>query len=111
MNTQTETPNRTCCMATPPIIFLFVTLLVTTGTTALLCGAIMSDHWENVTWDRMLLEKLTHNTTNVLEWQLDGRAAVVTVQRESDVISPPNVTNFIKQFELFQRVDVERIYF
>lgn len=82
MHAQTETPNRTCCMATRPVIYLFVTLLVTTGTTALLCGAIMSDHWEQVTWDRTALERLTHNTSNSLQWQLDGRVAAVTVSRE-----------------------------
>lgn len=82
MHAQTETPNRTCCMAPPPVIFLFVTLLVTTGTTALLCGAIMSDHWERVTWDKTTLEKLTRNTSISLQWQLDERVAAVTVNRK-----------------------------
>lgn len=86
MHAQTETPNRTCCMAPPPVIFLFVTLLVTTGTTALLCGAIMSDHWEQVTWDKTILEKLTHNATNSLQWQLDGRVAAVNVNRKLQLI-------------------------
>lgn len=79
MHTHTETPNRTCCMAPRPVIFLFVTLLVTTGTTALLCGAIMSDHWEKLTWDKEILEKITHNKSSSVQWQLDGRAAIVTV--------------------------------
>lgn len=82
MHAQTETPNRTCCTAPPPIIFLFVTLLVTIGTTALLCGAIMSDHWEYVSWDKTTLEKLTNNTSDMLQWQLDGRVATVTVNRK-----------------------------
>ncbi len=69
-------------MAPPPVVFLFVTLLVTTGTTALLCGAIMSDHWENVSWDKTILEQLTHNTTNTLQWQLDGRVAIVSAKRK-----------------------------
>lgn len=72
-------------MAPPPVVFLFVTLLVTTGTTALLCGAIMSDHWENVTWDRNVLENLTRNissTNNSFQWQLNGRVGALTVNRE-----------------------------
>lgn len=79
MHAQTETPSRSCCMAPRPVIFLFVTLLVTIGTTTLLCGAIMSDHWEQVTWDKAMLEKLTQNTSDSLQWQLNGRVAAVTV--------------------------------
>lgn len=86
MHTQTETPARTCCMAPPPVIFLFVTLLVTIGTTALLCGAIMSDHWEYVTWDKTILEILTHNTNFSLEWQLNGKVAAVTVNSKLSIL-------------------------
>lgn len=82
MQAQSETPGRTCCLAPPPVIFLFVTLLVTTGTTALLCGAIMSDHWEYVTWDRTILEMLTFNKNISLQWQLNGRVAAATVNRK-----------------------------
>lgn len=108
MHAQTETPNRTCCMAPRPVIFLFVTLLVTTGTTALLCSAIMSDHWEKLTWDKAILEKITHNTSCSLQWQLDGRAAVVTVDSKFPLFGHYTLT-FTQSVLFFQKMDEKRI--
>lgn len=63
------------CSAPTPVIFLFVTLLMTTSATAMLCAAIMTDHWEHVTWDRASLDKMTNDSTHTLQWFLDGRVA------------------------------------
>ncbi|KAJ6636517.1 hypothetical protein Bhyg_15108, partial [Pseudolycoriella hygida] len=43
--------------------------------------AIMSDHWERVTWDKASLDKLTYNTTDSLQWYLNGRVAALTVEQ------------------------------
>lgn len=75
-----------CANAPPPLIFLLVTLLVTTSATAILCGAMMSDHWEHVTWDRVAIDQMTRNKSNlVLEWHLDSRVGAVTYTSESNV--------------------------
>lgn len=39
--------------------------------TGLLCGAIMSDHWEEISWNK---EDLIHANVS-LTWYLDGRVA------------------------------------
>lgn len=41
--------------------------------TGLLCGAIMSDHWEEIGWDK---EDLMHANVN-LTWYLDGQVAML----------------------------------
>lgn len=53
------------------LIFLFVTLVLTIAATGLLCGAIMSDHWEEISWDK---EDLIHANVN-LTWYLNGQVA------------------------------------
>ncbi|XP_011641659.1 uncharacterized protein LOC105430040 isoform X1 [Pogonomyrmex barbatus] len=53
------------------LIFLFVTLVLTFAATGLLCGAIMSDHWEEISWDK---EDLAHANVN-LTWYLNGQVA------------------------------------
>ncbi|KAH8277315.1 hypothetical protein KR026_008986 [Drosophila bipectinata] len=67
----------TCCMGPPPVLFLFVTLLMTTSATAMLCAAIMTDHWEHVTWDRNSLDRYTNRSGLHLEWLLDDQVAML----------------------------------
>ncbi|XP_055540957.1 uncharacterized protein LOC129727291 isoform X1 [Wyeomyia smithii] len=78
--TQHQTqPNTTCCLMPPPVLFLFFTLLMTSSATAMLCAAIMTDHWEHVSWNRDQLERLSNKSSIDLEWYLDGRAAKFSV--------------------------------
>ncbi|XP_024884388.1 uncharacterized protein LOC112462702 [Temnothorax curvispinosus] len=53
------------------LVFLFVTLVLTVAATGLLCSAIMSDHWEEISWDK---EDLTRANVN-LTWYLNGQVA------------------------------------
>ncbi|XP_055637126.1 uncharacterized protein LOC129775910 isoform X3 [Toxorhynchites rutilus septentrionalis] len=69
----------TCCMMPPPVLFLFFTLLMTSSATAMLCAAIMTDHWEHVSWNREQLDKLGNKSSIDLQWYLDGRAAKFSV--------------------------------
>lgn len=72
---QTQAGTATCCMMPPPVLFLFFTLLMTSSATAMLCAAIMTDHWEHVSWNRDHLERLANKSSIELQWYLDGRAA------------------------------------
>lgn len=76
-----NTPS-TLCNTPPPIIFLFVTLLLTISATAMMCVAVLTDHWETITWDRDFLIKLTNNTPHVLHWHLNERVARLPISRE-----------------------------
>ncbi|XP_053952161.1 mucin-2 [Anastrepha ludens] len=66
-----------CCVGPPPVLFLFVTLLMTTSATAMLCAAIMTDHWEHVTWDRNSLDRYTNRSSMQLEWMLNDKVAML----------------------------------
>uniref|UniRef100_A0A182TC98 Uncharacterized protein n=1 Tax=Anopheles maculatus TaxID=74869 RepID=A0A182TC98_9DIPT len=77
---QTPTGNGTCCSIPPPIMFLFLTLLMTSSATAMLCAAIMTDHWEHVSWDRTSLDRISNETAIELHWYLDGRAAKIPLK-------------------------------
>lgn len=76
---QTQPGTATCCMMPPPVLFLFFTLLMTSSATAMLCAAIMTDHWEHVSWNRDHLERLANKSSIELQWYLDGRAAKFSV--------------------------------
>lgn len=73
------------CGVQPSVVFLLVTLLVTSAATAMLCAAIMTDHWEYITWDRGKLEIIAKHISNhtansrhhfELEWLLDAQVNV-----------------------------------
>ncbi|XP_076752401.1 uncharacterized protein LOC143424299 isoform X1 [Xylocopa sonorina] len=64
-------PTRVPRAPGPRLIFLVATLALTFAATGLLCAAIMSDHWEEVGWDK---EALTHANVT-LTWYLDGQVA------------------------------------
>lgn len=73
--------DQTTCIAPPPLLFLLLTLLTTLSATGLLCFAVMTDHWEIIRWDRNLLDHLTSNTTNELDWHLDEKVARLSFAR------------------------------
>ncbi|XP_001999436.3 uncharacterized protein LOC6573353 [Drosophila mojavensis] len=73
-----------CCMGPPPVLFLFVTLLMTTSATAMLCAAIMTDHWEHVTWDRTSLDRYSNRSGLHLEWLLDEQVAMLKPDKRAD---------------------------
>ncbi|XP_050083763.1 uncharacterized protein LOC126570220 isoform X2 [Anopheles aquasalis] len=77
---QTPSGNGSCCSIPPPILFLFLTLLMTSSATAMLCAAIMTDHWEHVSWDRSSLDRISNETAIELHWYLDGRAAKIPLK-------------------------------
>ncbi|XP_043280080.1 uncharacterized protein [Venturia canescens] len=70
-------PTRVPRSPAPRLVFLIATLALTLAATALLCGAIMSDHWEEVGWDRDALNKANISPT----WYLDGQVVM---------LDPPN---------------------
>lgn len=75
-----QTQTSAFCSAPPTVIFLLLTLLMTTTATSMLCAAIMTDHWENVIWDKDALVKIVNQSesskvTNQLEFLLDGKVA------------------------------------
>ncbi|XP_055309159.1 uncharacterized protein LOC129573033 [Sitodiplosis mosellana] len=95
-NNQTNVPSintasadQISCITPLPIFFLFVTLLLTLSATALLCLAVMTDHWENIKWDRSVLERLTNNTPRALFWHLDGKVAQLPTRHGRSVFLVP----------------------
>lgn len=76
--------NASMCTTPPPIIFLLVTLLMTISATVMMCVAVMTDHWETITWDREYLIKLTNNTPHALHWHLSDRVARLPITRTSE---------------------------
>lgn len=56
-----------------------ITLVMTISATAMLCAAVMTDHWEIIRWDRDAVQaKITNSTSNRLHWFLDGRVAKIS---------------------------------
>lgn len=73
------------CSIHPSVFFLLGTLVLTSCATGMLCGSIMTDHWEEVTWNRLLLENLANNNSSTrLQWLLDGTVARVTKTEDVD---------------------------
>lgn len=76
-----------CCSPSPAIIFLLFTLVVTTVATGMLSCAIMTDHWENVVWEKEALRKIVNQSesskvTKELEFLLDGKVARLPFKSE-----------------------------
>lgn len=78
-NEQTQTG---FCSAPPTVIFLLLTLLMTTTATAMLCAAIMTDHWENIIWDGEALEKSLNHSHSMkeLEFFFDKKVAKIQLK-------------------------------
>lgn len=67
------------CTSPPPVVFLMITLLMTVSATAMLCGAVITDYWEVIQWDRDAIQaKIPNNTQNRLHWLLGGRVAKIS---------------------------------
>lgn len=82
-----QTPTGAFCSAPPTVIFLLLTLLMTTTATSMLCAAIMTDHWENVIWDKEALTKIVNQSkaTNQLEFLLDGKVARLPLKAHGEL--------------------------
>lgn len=77
--TSSSLMGMTICSNPPPVVFLMITLLMTISATAMLCVAVMTDHWEIIRWDRDAVQaKITNNTHNRLQWFLGGRVAKIS---------------------------------
>lgn len=74
--------NSNTCTTPPPVIFLLVTLLMTICATTMMCIAVMTDHWETITWDREFLLRLNNGTTHTLHWHLNDRIARLPIKRK-----------------------------
>lgn len=81
------TASQTTCTTSPPVVFLLATLLMTISATTMLCMAVMTDHWETISWDREVLIRLTNDTSHKLHWHLNNRVARLSISRECKMIS------------------------
>lgn len=43
----------------------------------MLCAAIMTDHWEQVSWDNKALSELANTSNTALQWFLDEKVVKV----------------------------------
>lgn len=65
----------------PTIVLLLLTLIMTTSATSMLCAAFLTDHWENLYWDRDALINIVNQSessskvTNKLEFLIDDKVA------------------------------------
>lgn len=57
--------------------------MLTTCATGMLCAAIMTDYWEEVTWDKETLDMLANGTVR-LRWLLDRTVARVSTSDTKD---------------------------
>ncbi|KAK5641426.1 hypothetical protein RI129_009973 [Pyrocoelia pectoralis] len=73
----TEDESGWNCSVHPSVFFLLGTLVLTTCATAMLCGAIMTDHWEEVTWNKDELENMNNYSMHI-QWYLDGKVAKIS---------------------------------
>lgn len=79
-NSSEQTQNGGFCYAPPTVILLLLTLIMTTSATAMLCAAFLTDHWENLYWDRDALINIVNQTesskiANKLEFLIDDKVA------------------------------------
>lgn len=79
MQPQTATGAGSCLTSPPPVVFLMITLVMTISATAMLCAAVMTDHWEVIRWDKDVIEnRIVNNTHDRLYWFLNGRVAKIS---------------------------------
>ncbi|XP_038212102.1 uncharacterized protein LOC119832513 [Zerene cesonia] len=78
MEAQTATPQGDCeCGVHPSVFYLLATLLLTSCSTAMLCAAIMTEHWEHVSWERSALTALANASNTAIQWLLDEKVVKV----------------------------------
>lgn len=81
--TETDDEPGWNCSVHPSVFFLLGTLVLTTCATGMLCAAIMTDHWEEVTWDRQQLQLLS-NVNISMQWLLD-RTVTKIIENDKDI--------------------------
>lgn len=84
---QNEQTQTSFCSTPPTVIFLLLTLLMTTTATAMLCAAIMTDHWENIVWDGEALEKSINHSHPSKQIQFFFDKKVAKIQPHGEFLS------------------------
>jgi hypothetical protein len=106
-NEQTQTG---FCSAPPTVIFLLLTLLMTTTATAMLCAAIMTDHWENIVWDGEALGKSLNHSHSMKELEFFFDKKVAKIQPPGEKINE-NYHFSYSNFSNFTQVKIIKRYF
>ena len=67
--------------AHPACLFLAVTLLVTATSTVMLSTAILTNHWEVITFDHDMVNAIAqkHNGTHSLQWLYEKQVGKVSL--------------------------------
>lgn len=86
-NSSEQTQTGGYCNAPPTVILLLLTLIMTTSATAMLCAAFLTDHWENLYWDREALVNIVNQTEsskigNKLEFFIDDKVARLPLKKD-----------------------------
>lgn len=86
---QTHLPQNGCATSPRPLAVLFLTLVMTSGASALLCAGIMTSEWEFVRWDMTVLRKLANESTHTrdIEWMLNGKVARIPIRGEFSFVT------------------------
>ncbi|XP_076051184.1 uncharacterized protein LOC143031358 [Oratosquilla oratoria] len=68
--------------AHPACVFLTLTVLVTAAATVLLCSAVLTDHWEVITFDKEQVMSITRNrnATHNVTWLWNDKVARVDIR-------------------------------
>ncbi|XP_046662746.1 uncharacterized protein LOC124355629 [Homalodisca vitripennis] len=86
MDSQTDTQQYSIH---PSVLFLLGTLLLTSCATAMLCAAIMTDHWEYVTWNQTKVVEIAQTVRRnfssphrqiAVEWYLDDYVTRIAIR-------------------------------
>ncbi|XP_070509249.1 uncharacterized protein [Chironomus tepperi] len=76
------------CNTPPIIIFLLITLIMTTSATSMLCAAFLTDHWENIMWDSALIDIINRTDSqtfsNKYEFLLDEKVVRLPLKSNPD---------------------------
>lgn len=68
------------CNPRSPVFFLLATLLITICATSMLCGAIMTDYWEQISWNSSGIDQFLNTTNRIGHRYFDGKVTRILVK-------------------------------